>query len=138
MGVVCASPLTLGVCHLVTKLSICPPKPKALMVFMELEVQSSRYPGDHSGAWGPITGEAGWLVSGWGRDGKVGMYSQETEIRSFSCLTHATEEPECRILLCDVMHSVFFAILLEVCSQSFNTMKTCFFIVHCKLQVNIP
>ena len=58
--------------------------------------------------------------------------------QSFPCLTHATEEPECRILLCDVMHSVFFAILLEVCSQSFNTMKTCFFIVHCKLQVNIP
>ena len=55
--------------------------------------------------------------------------------QSFPCLAHATEGPECRILLCDVMHSVVFAILLEVCSQSFSTMKTFFllFIVNCKL-----
>lgn len=58
--------------------------------------------------------------------------------QSFPCLTHAIEEPECRIPLCDGMHSVFFAILLGVCSQSFSTMKTCFlwFIENCK--VNLP
>lgn len=69
----------------------------------------------------------------WG--GAHGKERNTEFFQSFPCLTHAAEEPKGRILLCDGMHSVFFAIPLGVRSQSFSSMKTCFllFIENCKL-----